>query len=371
MKGGSNLRTLVSELQEYFQQKVPELVQTREFEIKTLESQPPTLDTKSVNYWHERAAVGERLHLLKRQLQHLKARTEERFFYQRLAEIKTPNRFLQEFFQSLAQPELISPDHCGSCGSACTLKKNLARLVCVACGQTRRIITNLTSLQAKTSYASKPEKTTKKTNANNNGNTNANNSQNSLQRNEHVRIKWLHKQLQQYRIGSRKIPKDDIFAVARRLRSIHLKSVSVVKHTITRSILKALNKTDCVSQASKIADICNGTPVAAFNDVQYLNVMKRLLAVQKVYIEFKSGKEPQEKLTRVNFPPFQFLLKQFCILEGWHDLQECFTHSKTLEVYQTQISEWRVFLPRLKIADPNHNWDYPDQRSSLDALRLL
>lgn len=185
-------------------------------------------------------------------------------------------------------------------------------------------------------------------------------------------MKWLYKQLQQYRIGSKKVPKDIIFAVARRLRSLHLKSVSVVKHTITRSILKALDKNEWTSQSSKIADVCNGTPVAAFNDVQFLIVIKRLLAVQKVYIYLKEDPNASEKLQRVNFPPSQFLLKQFCILEKWDDLQECFTHSKTFEVYQGQISEWRIFLPLLKIKDPwHHNWDYPDHRNDLDALRLL
>lgn len=367
MKGnGGNVRTLASELAEYFQQKVPELIQKKEEAEKSLESQLATsLDPKSPNYWHDRTDLQERLSALKKDLVALRSRRDERFFVQRLRQIASKKnvreRFLSEFFPALSSIQTTNGDHCMQCGSSCLLNKNIARLVCVACGCMRRIVTNLCSATSKTSYGPTSSGQVKKP---------ATSSSSSLQRNEHVRIKWLHKQLQQYRIGSKKIPKEDIFAVARRLRSMHLKSVSVVKHTITRSILKALNKTDCVSQASKIADICNGTPVAAFNDEQYLNVFQRLLAVQKVYIDFKTEKK-SEKLTRVNFPPFQFLMKQFCILEGWHDLQECFTHSKTLEVYQTQISEWRIFLPRLKAADPGHNWDYPDQRSSLDALRLL
>lgn len=367
----SSVRTLVSELQEYYQQKVPEMIGVCEVEIKSIESQLAQLDTRKINYWHDREDLRSRLSALGSQLQHLRSKTDERYFAQRVKRLlenggdSIRTRFLQEFFPHLAPVEHITSDHCFECGSACVMKKNIARLTCLACGQTRRIITNLTSNVYKTRYTT--------TNTTNNDKQTPpapkKTGTNSLQRNEHVRIKWLHKQLQQYRIGSKKIPKEDIFAVARRLRSIHLKSVSVVKHTITRSILKALNKTDCVSQASKIADICNGTPVAAFNDAQYLNVMERLLAVQKVYMDFKT--EKSEKLTRVNFPPFSFLLKQFCLLEGWHDLQECFTHSKTLEVYQTQISEWRIFLPRLKANDKVHNWDYPDQRNSLEALRLL
>lgn len=399
MKSGS-IRTLLAEKQEYYQQKIPEIITQLENEIVQTNNTLPQLDTKSPNYLHDKGDIMARIQELRQQLTHYKSRIEEHVFNTRVTRLlkptqtKTPlrtlrQRFLLQFFPNMTPPVTVPSEVCIYCGSSCILKRNIARLTCIACGKTRKIITNLNgssqpyvlsfpssataafyNTTSTTSSSSSSSSSGSKRGAG--GSSSGGGGVSSLHRHEHVRMKWLYKQLQQYRIGSKKVPKEIIFAVARRLRSLHLKSVSVVKHTITRSILKALDKNEWTSQSSKIADVCNGTPVAAFNDAQFLIVIKRLLAVQKVYIFLKEDPNASEKLQRVNFPPSQFLLKQFCILEKWDDLQECFTHSKTFEVYQGQISEWRIFLPLLKIKDPwHHNWDYADHRNDLDALRLL
>ncbi len=388
MKSGS-IRTLILEKQEYYQQKIPELAAEASTELAHVNRMLANLDKKSPNYYHDRAEWRERAKQLQRDLEEYRRRSEERLFYQRIRHLvrsetnKTNDkhkplrslrqRFLLQCFPNMTAAVTIPSDVCLHCATSCIVKRNIARLQCIACGLTRRIITNLTGsnnqhqLPHSLAQHHAPTPTTASSSS---SSKSSSNKVHSLQRHEHIRMKWLLKQLQQYRIGSRKVPKDIIFQVARRLRSVHLKSVSVVKHTITRSILKSLDKNEWTSQSSKIADVCNGTPVASFTNEQFLIVIKRLLAVQQVYIALKQDPQASEKLQRVNFPPTQFLLKQFCILEKWDDLQECFTHSKTFEVYQSQISEWRIFLPRLKQLDKEHNWDYPDHSNDLDALRL-
>lgn len=380
----TSIRALILEKQEYFQQKVTQFVHEAKIQLDTVLENMRRVEARHPNYLHFVRMYQDQADELRRRIERAQRREEERVYFSRLHLIvrtaaaaasqhmrSMKDRYLLRFFGDTTKAMQLPVDACIHCGNRCLLLRPLGRLVCMQQGHLRPVVTNIASPNAiemrhEASYMAKKHAAA----AANGGQALKREPEGPLQalyRHEHVRMKWLYKQLLQYRAGTKRIPKEVIFAVCRRLRSIHLKSPSSVKHTITRSILQQLGYRDYISQASKIADICNGTPVACFNDAQFLCIFERLAAVQEVFLSLKQ----QANGPSVDFPNKDFLLKQFCILEKWPAQQDCFPHSKTFEVYQAQIAEWRIFLPLLQRSDTAHNWIYPSETHALDALRLV
>lgn len=247
--------------------------------------------------------------------------------------------FVAEFFPDLTVPTFINKDHCTDCGHPLVLKKQHALLECARCGLSN-VYVNTTSSAVSWSQPT------------------------VIQKHEYNQMKWMFKQLSQYRIGSRKIPIHVIYAVKRRLLSSHQKTSQCVSHTPIREILRELGYKEYSNSASKIADIINAKRVPEFTDEQFISVIERMLAVQTVYFMVRSS------ISRANFPNISFLLHQICLIEGWWHLSQCFQIQKTFKVYQQQREEWDQFLPFLQRFDTRHKWIYSTTHPNLVRLQL-
>ena len=94
-------------------------------------------------------------------------------------------------------------------------------------------------------------------------------------------------------------------------------------------------------------------------------VIERMIAIHNVFLMARGI------VDRKHFPNVPFLLNHICIMEGWWDLQECFPVQKTDDVYKNHLTQWGLFLPFLRQQDPHHQWNYPDNYASVQALAQL
>lgn len=312
-------------------------------EIKELEGQLMTLH-EAVNRLEngvEQAEYCHRLRQLMRSLESIQPAAEWRKHVHTDDFKRTAKQlYVAEFFPDLTVPTFVHKDHCADCGHPLLLNKRHALLECTQCGLSTVYINTTNSA---VSWSQTPP----------------------LQKHEYNQMKWMYKQLSQYRIGSRKIPVHVIYAVKRRLLSSHQKTSQTVTHTPIRECLKVLGYREYSNCASKIADIINCKTVAEFTDSQFIRVIERVLAIQMVYFMVRST------TLRSNFPNLNFSLKQICIFEGWWELSTCFSNQKTARVFAQQTREWAQFLPYLQQYDPKHSWVYPASHPHLAHLNLI
>lgn len=347
----------------YYKTEVPKQIAQKKEEMVVVEKKLRLLPKHRI-YFHEIRELERQLATLHEQVNRLEKGVDQAQYCHRLRQLmrslesiqpaaewkkqehvddfkRTAKQlFVAEFFPDLTVPTFIHKDHCTDCGHALVLNKTQAMLECPKCGLCNIYINTTNSA---VSWSQTPP----------------------LQKHEYNQMKWMYKQLSQYRIGSRKIPISVIYAVKRRLLASHQKTSQTVSHTPIREALRELGHREYTNSASKIADIINCKTVAEFTDEQFVIVVERMLAIQTVYFMVRS------EIQRSNFPHISFLLHEICIIEEWWALSICFPIQKTSRVAQQQRSEWERFLPYLQRFDTKHKWLYPESHPHLAHLGLI
>lgn len=347
----------------YYKTEVPKQIALTRHEIAAVEKKLRALPKHGL-YFHEIKELERQLAALHEQMNRLSSGVDQAQYCHRLRQLirslesiqpasewkkqehandskRTAKQlFVAEFFPDLTVPTFVHKDQCLDCGHALLLNKTQALLECPSCGLCNVYINTTNSAVA---WSQTP----------------------ALQKHEYNQMKWMYKQLSQYRIGSRKIPISVIYAVKRRLLASHQKTAQTVSHTPIREALRELGYREYTNSASKIADIINCKTVAEFTDEQFVIVIQRMLAIQTVYFMVRN------EISRRNFPHQNFLLHTICTLEKWWALSTCFTVQKTTRVAQKQKDEWYKFLPYLQRYDLKHTWFYPESHPHLSHLGLI
>jgi len=179
----------------------------------------------------------------------------------------------------------------------------------------------------------------------------------STQGHDYERPKFFEKWLMQYKGGMRQIPKSVISRVKRELCNMQILNPYDIKRPIIKEILQRLNLQQYVSQDSKIANIINGVQTAELTQEEFKEIFQRSKAVEEVFFYFASHPEKQV-LNRINFPGFNYMVRQICMINRWHHLKRFFPLPKLELSRMKQEADWKLYIKHLKTVDKKHEWRF-------------